>query len=58
MASFNWNVAIINQRIDRTAKMYATIALRSAGFKLARCDMSFTIFGQSSREYFQIGGKV
>ena len=25
-------------------------ASRSAGFKLARCDMSFTIFGQSSCE--------
>jgi len=34
--------------VDRTAIMYATTASRSAGFRLARCDIVFTIFGQSS----------
>jgi RNA polymerase sigma factor (sigma-70 family) len=33
---------------ERTARMYATTASRSAGFKLARCDMLSTISGQSS----------
>lgn len=33
---------------ERTARMYATMASRSAGFKLARCDMLSTIAGQSS----------
>jgi hypothetical protein len=38
--------------------MYATIAWRSVGFKLARCDILFTISGQSSTLYRQSGGSV